>query len=260
MALLDPAARTALGAKTRADLTGRPAPEPATLLDASWRDYVYAEIWSRPALDLRARFLISLGGAAGAGDTKAAERYAHGALHTGHLTLAELREAALQTAVYAGWSCGQLLDNAVTAAAGTLGLAGAPCPAIRAAPWDPAVRLTEGQANFATVMGFGGPAPKTAYYGAGIANFVFGEMWMRPGLDQRARRWLTLVGVCNSSSSIPIRSHIWAAMASGNATVEEMHEFVLQYAVHGGWPRGSVAQAAVIEQADRVARGLAFEI
>ena len=31
-----------------------------------------------------------------------------------------------------------------------------------------------------------------------INNFVFGEMWGREGLDQRSRRWLTLVGVAES--------------------------------------------------------------
>jgi 4-carboxymuconolactone decarboxylase len=259
MALLDPAVRTAAGIKLRADLTNGPSPEPATPLEASWRDFIYAEVWSRPALDLRSRFLISLAGAAGVGDAEATERYAHGALHKGELTLAELREAALHTAVYAGWSCGQLLDNAITRAAKALGLPAADFPAIRAEAWDPAVRHTEGQANFHTVMCFGGPPPKTAYFEAGIVNFVFGEMWMRPGLDQRSRRWLTLVGVCNSSSAIPIGSHIWAAMASGNATAEEMYEFVLQYAIHAGWPRGSVAQSAVMKQSEVVAKGLPFE-
>jgi 4-carboxymuconolactone decarboxylase len=99
----------------------------------------------------------------------------------------------------------------------------------------------------------------TAYFEGGIINFVFGEMWLRPGLDQRARRWLTLVGVGNSSSSIPIGSHVWSAMASGDATREEMFEFVLQYAIHSGWPRASVMQTAVIEQAKRVEAGLPYE-
>lgn len=107
-------------------------------------------------------------------------------------------------------------------------------------------------------MMFGGPPPVTAYFEGGIINFVFGEMWSRPGLDQRSRRWLTLVGVGNSSSSTPIRSHIWSAMASGNATREEMCEFVLQYAIHAGWPRASVVQGAVLEQADRVEKDLSF--
>lgn len=259
MNLLDPKTRTQAGIARRTELTGVAAPEPATLLEASWRDYVYAEVWTRPALDLRSRFLISLASASGARDQEAATRYAHGALHTNALTLAELREAALHVAVYAGWSTGQIVDDAVTKAATALGLKPAEFPAIRAEPWDPAVRHTEGQANFKTVMCFGGPPPRTAYFEGGIVNFVFGEMWMRPGLDQRSRRWLTLVGVCDSAASTPIRSHIWAAMASGNATSEEMYEFVLQYAIYAGWPKGSVAQSAVMEQADRVAKGLPFE-
>lgn len=82
---------------------------------------------------------------------------------------------------------------------------------------------------------------------------------MPPGLDQRSRRWITLVGVAESAAVIPIRSHIYAAMASGNCPAEEMQEFVLQYAIHAGWPKGSVIQGAVLEMAKRVAAGLPFE-
>ena len=259
MSQLDPAERTARGAKLQAELTGVPATEPATLVQASWRDYVYAEVWARPGLDLRSRFLIAMSSAAGASDPAAVERYVQGALSTGNLTLAELREAALHTAVYAGWTCGDLLDAAVTKVAARMGLAPAEFAPIRAAPWNPQIRLEEGAASFKHNMLFGGPPPQTAYFEGGILNFVFGEMWNRPALDQRARRWLTLVGVGNSSSSTPIRSHVWTAMASRNASREEMFEFVLQYAIHAGWPRASVMQSAVLEQAARVEKGLPFE-
>jgi 4-carboxymuconolactone decarboxylase len=259
VSLLDPAERTARGTRLQAELTGAPTSEPATLVQASWRDYVYAEVWARPELDLRSRFLISMSSAACASDSAATERYVQGALSTGKLTLVELGEAALHIAVYAGWSYGDLLDAAVTKVAAKMGLAPAECAPIRAVPWDPKTRHEEGSASFQQNMLFGGPPPKTAYFEAGIINFVFGEMWSRPALDQRARRWLTLVGVGNSSSSTPIRSHVWSAMASGNATREEMYEFVLQYAIHSGWPRASVMQGAVLEQAARVEKGLPFE-
>jgi 4-carboxymuconolactone decarboxylase len=260
MTLLDPAERTARGVKLQAELTGAPAAEPVTLLEASWRDYIYAEVWARPGLDLRSRFLIAMSSAAGVGDTTATAAYVRGALSRGDLTLVELREAVLHTAVYAGWSTGGVLDRAVSRVAAALGLAPADYAPIRAAPWDPKVRHEQGRDSFQHNMKFGGPPPQTAYFEGGILNFVFGEMWNRPALDQRARRWLTLVGVGNSSSSTPIRSHVWSAMASGNATREEMFEFVLQYAVHAGWPRASVMQGAVMEQAPRVAKGLPFEV
>jgi len=70
---------------------------------------------------------------------------------------------------------------------------------------------------------------------------------------------VTLVGVADSASSVPIRSHTYAAMASGNASVAEMHEFVLQYAIHGGWPKASVMQTAVLEMGERVTKGLPFQ-
>jgi 4-carboxymuconolactone decarboxylase len=259
MSLLDPAERTARGAKLQAELTGVPATEPATLVQASWRDYVFAEVWARPGLDPRSRFLIAMSSAAGASDSAATERYVRGALSTGKLTLAELREAALHTAVYAGWSYGDVFDAAVTKVAAKMGLAPAEYAPIRAAPWDPQIRHEEGSASFKHNMLFGAPPPQTAYFEGGILNFVFGEMWNRPGLDQRARRWLTLVGVGNSSSRTPIRSHVWSAMASGNASREEMLEFVLQYAIHAGWPRASVMQSAVLEQAPRAEQGLPFQ-
>jgi 4-carboxymuconolactone decarboxylase len=259
MTLLDPTERTARGAKLQAELTGAPASEPATVLDASWQDYIYAEIWSRPGLDLRSRFLIAMSSAACANDSTATQNYVRGALSGRELTLLELREAALHTAVYAGWSYGGVLDAAVTAVATHMGLTPAVCAPIRAAAWDPTARHAEGRDSFRHNMLFAGPPPQTAYFEAGIINFVFGEMWNRPALDQRARRWLTLVGVGNSSSSMPIRSHVWSAMASGNASREEMFEFVLQYAIHAGWPRASVMQGAVMEQAPRVEKALPFE-
>lgn len=259
MSLLDPKERSERGAKLQADLTMRPASEPATPVEASWRDFIYSEVWARPGLDLRSRFLISIASAATAGDRVATERYVRGILAKGAITLGELREGALHIAVYSGWSAGGLVDAAITKIADEMKLAPAPFAPIRGEPWDVAVRHQEGAANFKKHMLFGGPPPKTAYFEGGILNFVFGEMWDRAGLDQRSRRWLTLVGVGFSGASTPIRSHVWSAMASGNATSEEMCEFVLQYAVHAGWPCGSVMQSAVLEQAKRVEAGLPFE-
>ena len=259
MTLHDPGERTRRGAERQAALLAGAVPQPATLFAESWRDFVFAEVWTRPGLDLRSRYLIAMCSAANAGDRKAAENYVRGALTLGELTLPELREASLHTAVYSGWTYGGVLDAAITSAATELGVAPAALAPIRGKQWDPEERHREGAASFQSNMLFGGPPPRTAYFEGGIVNFVFGEMWNRPGLDQRARRWLTLVGVGNSSSPTPIRSHVWSAMASGNATREEMFEFVLQFAIHAGWPRASVMQSAVIEQADRVEKGLPFD-
>lgn len=256
MTLLDPKERAQRGIAIQAEVTGQAPTEPATLLEESWRDFVFAEVWSRPGLDRRARYLIAMAGAAicGADQTKL-DGYVRGALRSGSLTLAELREAALHLAVYGGWSRGGELDRAVSRAAQALGLPPAASPPIRAEAWDPAERIATGEAEFVKVMTFPGGPPASPYLEA-ISNFVFGEMWHRPGLDQRSRRWITLVGVCESSTEIPIKSHIHAAMASGNCSADEMQEFVLQYGIHAGWPKASVVQGVVFEMSKKVAEGL----
>jgi len=256
--LLDPAERTVRGLAVQTQVTGATAPEALTLHDQSWRDFIFAEVWSRPGLDRRARYLIALAGAAMcSGGAEHLDGYVRGALTSGELSLAELREAALHLSVYGGWSKGAELDRAVTRIATQLALTPAETTPIRAAPWDPEQRSEQGGAEFAKVMTFSGGPPATPYLEA-IRNFVFGEMWCRPGLDQRSRRWLTLVGVCESGAETPIRTHIHAAMASGNCLPDEMQEFVLAYAVHAGWPKASVIQGAVFEMAGKFAAGLAW--
>ncbi len=245
MALLDPDERIARGQRLQHQLTSALQPGD-TLVEQSWSDFIYAEIWSRPQLDLRARFLISIASAAATnGPSAALDNYVRGALQSGELSLAELREAALHLAVYAGWSRGVEIDASISRIAAQLELAPAVMSRLRESAWDPAERIQQGIDEFDAVMGFPGPPPTTPYFEAGIDSFVFGEMWKRPGLDQRSRRWITLVGVSESCAPTPIRTHFYAALASGNCAADELQEFVLQYAVHAGWPKASVIQAAV---------------
>lgn len=255
-ALLDPKERSARGSALMAKVYGQQPPEPQTPLAESVRDFVYAEVWARPGLDLRSRFLIGIAGAALCRYPDVIlEGVIAGALRTGELTLAEVREAALHLAVYGGWGTGNLVDMAATRAAEALGLPPAPRPSIRAEAWDPDERTAHGAAEFVKVMTFSG-SPSISPYLEAINNFVFGEMWGREGLDQRSRRWLTLVGVAESCAVIPIGSHFHAAMASGNCTAQELQEFVLQYGTVAGWPKASVIQGVVFEMSKKVEAGL----
>ena len=254
--LLDPKDRSDRGAALQAKVYGQTAPAPETPFEESIRDFVYAEVWSRPALDLRARFLIGIAGAALCRYPETTiDGVVRGALRTGELTLAELREAALHLAVYGGWGTGDLIDKAATRAAQALGLPPAPRPPIRADPWSPDERTAHGAQEFIDAMTFPG-SPSISPFLEAINNFVFGEMWGREGLDQRSRRWLTLVGVSESCAVIPIGSHFHAAMASGNCTGEELQEFVLQYGTVAGWPKASVIQGVVFEMIKKVEAGL----
>ncbi|MEO7247230.1 MAG: carboxymuconolactone decarboxylase family protein [Novosphingobium sp.] len=256
MSLLDPKERTARGIAIQAEVTGNSAPDAATPHQQSLRDFVFAEVWNRPGLDRRARFLIAIAGSAmcnGQGDQLSS--YIHGALKSETLSANELREAALHISVYGGWNKGGDVDAAVTKAVKALKIKEEPSPPIRGEGWDPHVRGEQGAAEFAKVMTFRGGPGDTPYLEA-IRNFVFGEMWCRRGLDERSRRWMTLVGVCESGTETPIKSHIHAAMASGNCKPAEMQEFVLAYAVHAGWPKASLVQGAVYEMTRKFDAGL----
>lgn len=260
MALLDPKERCERGrAQWQTIMNGKVA-EPETLYESSWPDYLMAEVWTRPGLDLRSRYLISIASAASADTPEIIiDGYVGGALVNEHLSVSELREAAMHFAVYGGWSRGAIIDRAISRVVEEQKITETPYKPLCDTPWDPADRLTKGATEFDAVMTFGGPPPVAPYFETGILNFVFGEMWHRDGLDQRSRRWITLVGVADSSMMVPIQSHIYGAMASGNCTAAEMHEFVLQYAVHSGWPRASYLQGVVFDMAKRVEQGLTWD-
>jgi 4-carboxymuconolactone decarboxylase len=260
MAMNDPALRTRAGIQTQRDIFGEPPAEPATLLQSTWRDYIFAEVWTRPGLDRRSRLMIAMAGAAmSAGSDRPLKGYIRGALSLQEFAIAELREAAVQIGVYGGFSRAVAFDEALDSVVRQLGVKDAAFRPLRETPWDVETRHKEGKASYEKVMVSPAPPPEGAFYEGGILNFVFCEMWTRAELDQRARRWITLVGVANSAARTPIRSHVYGAMASGDANKAEMLEFVLQYALHSGWPMASVVQAAVLEQAPRVEKGLPFE-
>jgi len=86
-----------------------------------------------------------------------------------------------------------------------------------------------------------------------VADPVFGPVWARPGLSRRDRRFVTLTCVCALETVDHMNEHVYAALASDDITYDELLEFVLQFAVYCGWPRGSEAEAAVRSQFARLA-------
>ena len=101
-------------------------------------------------------------------------------------------------------------------------------------------RLAAARASYEEVMTFPGPDPTKPYYDAGVVGFVFGEMWPRPGLSRRDRRWITLACVGAAGAPIPIQTHLAASLRSGDCTLEEVREFNLVFATQLGWPKGQV--------------------
>lgn len=241
------------------EATRSDAPAPKTLYESAITDFVHADVWTRPGLDMRERLLISIAGTAATKDASTCEAYVTGALKSGHLNMTELREAALQLAVYDGWASGGVLDRAVTTAAKLLGLAEPEYTPLPEDPIDRTQHIARGQDGFRRVAQTDAPPPFTPYLDTGVLNFVMSDLWGRPGLDERSRRFVTLVGAAFSNAPTPMRSHTYSALNSGDLTKDELLEFCLHFALHGGWPRGAAFQNVVMEQAKRVEEGLPFQ-
>ena len=97
-----------------------------------------------------------------------------------------------------------------------------------------AARTETGRRRYREVMVSDAPPPVTPYLDKGVVDSVFGELWDRPGLARRDRRWVTLACVAAAAVDEPIQQHVYAALASGDITREEFQEFVLHFAYYAG--------------------------
>jgi 4-carboxymuconolactone decarboxylase len=109
-----------------------------------------------------------------------------------------------------------------------------------------------GQRRYREVMVSDAPPPMTPYLDKGVVDSVFGELWDRPGLSRRDRRWITLACVGAAAVDEPIKQHVYAALASGDITREELQEFVLHFAYYAGWPRASALEQAYYQAIARL--------
>jgi 4-carboxymuconolactone decarboxylase len=98
------------------------------------------------------------------------------------------------------------------------------------------------------------PSAVTTPFRSALRDFVFGEIWARPGLSRRDRRWVTLTCVAGADSPTPIDDQVYAALKSGDIELEAMLEFVLHFAVYCGWPKASHLEMVIAQQWARVER------
>jgi 4-carboxymuconolactone decarboxylase len=97
------------------------------------------------------------------------------------------------------------------------------------------------------------PGPPTPFRQAS-RDFLFGQVWSRPGLSRRDRRWVTLTCVAAADAPGPIDQQVYAALNSGDIELAEMLEFVLHFAVYCGWPKASHLEMVIGQQWARIAK------
>ncbi|MCW2525007.1 MAG: uncharacterized protein JWO63_3342 [Frankiales bacterium] len=241
-----------------AEIMGVPHPAPQSPRTATLIDFVFAEIWSRPVLTRRERRFISLTCAAATDSLSTLADLLYGALASDEMSYAELGEWVLHYAVYCGWgkaeTAERILDEQWQRLHRARGELVPPRPEHpqTTVPEDQELRKQGGEQEFRDTNFVPSPARGVPYYDDGILNFVFGDMWKRPGLSRRDRRWITLACVGVDDTVGPIRSHVYSAMKGGDISYEEMREMVLQFAAYAGWPKGSLMQQTVDEEHTRV--------
>jgi 4-carboxymuconolactone decarboxylase len=224
-------------------------------------DFVFAEIWSRPGLSRRDRRFVTLACVAAADARGPIEEHVYAALNSGDIGIDEMNETVLHFAVYCGWPKGSFISQVVGEQWARIhrerGLpVPPPTPLVPLTTQsDPELRLQGGERAFKEINVLPGAPPRdNPYSGAGILNFVFGEMWQRPGLGLRERRLVTVACVALDDAQIPIQSHVYAALKSGDVSYQEMRELTLHFAAYYGWPKGSYLSQVVDEQQARVDR------
>jgi 4-carboxymuconolactone decarboxylase len=115
------------------------------------------------------------------------------------------------------------------------------------------IEMAEGRAEqtYREVMTRDLPVSTSPFQSA-LRDFVFGEVWSRPGLSMRDRRLVTLTCVAAADSPEPIAEQVYAALSSGDLDLEAMLEFVLQFAVYCGWPKASHLEGEIAKQWARI--------
>ncbi len=83
----------------------------------------------------------------------------------------------------------------------------------------------------------------SADFQAMITRVAWGEIWSRPGLDDRTRRLLVLAITCALGRWEEFALHVRAGLAQGGFTTDDLKEVLMQTAVYAGVPAANTGFA-----------------
>ncbi len=217
-------------------------------------EFAYGDVMSRPGLDLKMRQLCTVAALTAMGNAQPQLKYhINGALNVGW-TGAEVVEAILLSAVYAGFPAalnGVFIARDVFHDRGIV---------VEAAPGHHhtedsasndryarglrALQEVSGASGSTVIQSLRDIAPDLARY---IIEFSYGDIISRPGLDNRTREIASVALLTALATARPqLKVHLSAALNVG-ATRVELTEVILQMALYAGFPAGLNAIAAARE-------------
>jgi 4-carboxymuconolactone decarboxylase len=106
-------------------------------------------------------------------------------------------------------------------------------------------RWSRGAAEFTAITGIPAPARGDDYVSDVVIEQVFAEIWTRPGLTRKERRWIAITCASMSGAQIPMETHMGSALRTGDITLEELQEFIVHFAVYAGYPKAVMARRAL---------------
>jgi 4-carboxymuconolactone decarboxylase len=109
-----------------------------------------------------------------------------------------------------------------------------------------------GAAAFESVNTFQPSEPRNVYRQA-VIDLIFAQVWTRPGLTRRQRRWVSLTAAGMTGTPVGVTNHIFGALKSADITVAEMGEFLLHFACYAGWPAATLLDSVIEQVLDRIA-------
>jgi 4-carboxymuconolactone decarboxylase len=74
-----------------------------------------------------------------------------------------------------------------------------------------------------------------------LTRYAWGEIWTRPGLDERSRRVLVIGTLLAGSRWEEFRLHVRAALTEGGFTAADVKEIILQQSIYCGVPAANTA-------------------
>lgn len=115
-------------------------------------------------------------------------------------------------------------------------------------------RWERGAAEFTAVTGMPAPNRGDDYVADVVIDQVFAEIWTRPGLTRKERRWIAITCACMAGAPFAMETHLGAALETGDISLEELREFVVHFAAYAGHPKATAARFALDTVAERLGK------
>jgi 4-carboxymuconolactone decarboxylase len=202
----------------------------APALERYTQEQLYGQVWNRPELSKRDRSIVTVSALIARNQAPALNYYFDQALENG-VKPQEISEIITHLAYYAGWGNAMAAIAPASEVFNKRGIGAGQLPS-ESGSQLPLDEKAEAQRAAAVGGQFGSVSPALVQF---TTDFVFKELWLRPGLAPRDRSLVTVSALIASGQVAQIPFHLNRAMDNG-LTQNEAGEVISHIAFYAGWP------------------------